>query len=74
MNWLVIGGLSIMVAPIVLFQIGKCHIKRELRKNILELQKIKENSNEEIAALIEIHFAELEKLDTSLFKMLKKEN
>lgn len=72
MNWFWIVGLSGFFTPIVLFQIGKCHTKRELRKNILELQKIKETSNEEIAALIEIHFAELEKLDTSLFKLNKK--
>jgi hypothetical protein len=45
---------------------GKSQIRRELRKNILELQKIKENSNEEISALIEIHFEELAKLDRSL--------
>jgi len=44
-------------------------MKRELRKNINELMKIKETSNEEISALIDIHFEELKKLD-----MFYKEN
>lgn len=59
-------GLSV-ISPIVLYQVGKCHMKRELRKNIDELMKIKENSNEEISALIELHFKELKKIDRGLF-------
>ena len=42
-------------------------MKRELRKNILELEKIKETSNEDLSALIEIHFEELKKIDEGLF-------
>jgi len=66
-----IGGLlGLSVAtPFILFQLGRCHMKRELRKNINELMKIKETSNEEISALIDIHFEELKKLD-----MFYKEN
>jgi broad-specificity NMP kinase len=67
MSWFWIGLSSFgLFAPMILFEIGKCHTRRELRKNILELQKIKENSNAEISALIEIHFEELSKLDRSL--------
>jgi hypothetical protein len=65
MNFWIIGAFTVL-SPMILFEIGKCHTRRELRKNILELQKIKENSNEEISALIEIHFEELAKLDKSL--------
>jgi hypothetical protein len=65
MSWFwIVGG--ILISPMILFEMGKCHTRRELRKNILELQKIKDNSNAEISALIEIHFEELSKLDRSL--------
>ena len=74
MNWFWIAGLGTLFTPIILFQIGKCHMRRELRKNILELSKIKENSNEEISALIDIHFEELKKLDKSLLETLKNKN
>jgi hypothetical protein len=72
MSWYWIAGLSGLFAPMILFEIGKCHIRRELRKNILELQKIKETSNEEMAHLIEIHFDELQKIDEGLFKTFYK--
>lgn len=76
MNWFWIAGAmaGTLFTPIILFQIGKCHMRRELRKNILELSKIKENSNEEISALIDIHFEELKKLDKSLLETLKNKN
>tara|TARA_R110002012_G_scaffold284754_1_gene475652 strand:+ start:275 stop:490 length:216 start_codon:yes stop_codon:yes gene_type:complete len=69
MNWLIIGGLSVLsfATPIILFEIGKCSVRRELRQNINELKLIKENSNEELSALIGLHFDELKKLDKSLF-------
>lgn len=72
MNWLWIAGLSVISMPMVLFEMGKCHTRRQLRKNILELQKVKENSNEEIAHLIELHFDELKKIDEGLFKTFYK--
>ena len=59
-------GLSV-ITPLILFQLGKCHMRRELIKNIYELEKMKDNSNEEISAMIDIHFEELMKLDESLF-------
>lgn len=74
MSWIWITLAGTLFTPIILFQIGKCHMKRELRKNILELSKMKENSNEEISALIDIHFEELEKLDKSLLETLKNKN
>ena len=33
--------------PFLLFQFGNCHMKRELRKNILKLEEINESSSEE---------------------------
>ena len=68
MNWLIITGLSVATIslPFILFEIGKCSVRRDLRKNIIELEKIKENSNQEITALIDIHFEELKKLDMFL--------
>jgi len=72
MSWYWIAGLSGLFVPMILFEIGKCQTRRELRKNNLELQKIKENSNEEISALIEIHFDELAKLDRRLKDFISK--
>ena len=66
-------GLSV-VAPILLFQLSKCYMRRELIKNIRELEKMKENSNEEISAMIDIHFEELRKLDKSLLEISKNKN
>ena len=72
-----VGGLLgfSVIAPLILFQLGKCHMRRELIKNIYELEKMKDNSNEEISTMIEIHFEELRKLDETLFvKSLKNKN
>lgn len=71
MNWLWIGAISVslMSAPLVLFEIGKCSVRYRLKKNIEELKEIRKNSNEEITELINIHFAELEKC--GIFKGLK---
>ena len=53
--YFICGLLGLSVAtPFLLF---------ELIKNIRELEKMKENSNEEISAIIDIHFEELKKLD-----------
>tara|TARA_R110002012_G_scaffold24851_1_gene82599 strand:+ start:9973 stop:10191 length:219 start_codon:yes stop_codon:yes gene_type:complete len=62
--YFICGLLGLSVAtPFLLFELGKCHMRRELIKNIRELEKMKENSNEEISAIIDIHFEELKKLD-----------
>ena len=72
--WYVAGflGLSVVV-PSSIFLLGKWSMKRELRSNILKLEEMKKESNEEISALIDIHFEELKKLDKSLFNKVDKE-
>tara|TARA_R110000824_G_scaffold159311_2_gene333632 strand:+ start:710 stop:943 length:234 start_codon:yes stop_codon:yes gene_type:complete len=68
MIYYILGGIGLsVIVPLTLFELGKCHMKRELRKNIVELEKIKADSNEDLSALIEIHFEELKKMDESLF-------
>tara|TARA_R110000787_G_scaffold9431_1_gene33008 strand:- start:680 stop:910 length:231 start_codon:yes stop_codon:yes gene_type:complete len=67
MLYYLIGITTLLALPFSLFELSKYHMKRELRKNILELEKIKETSNEDLSALIEIHFEELKKIDEGLF-------
>tara|TARA_R110000782_G_scaffold171590_1_gene263332 strand:+ start:320 stop:550 length:231 start_codon:yes stop_codon:yes gene_type:complete len=67
MIYYLIGITTLLALPFSLFELSKYHMKRELRKNILELEKIKETSNEDLSALIEIHFEELKKIDEGLF-------
>tara|TARA_R110000772_G_scaffold11488_2_gene35909 strand:- start:855 stop:1082 length:228 start_codon:yes stop_codon:yes gene_type:complete len=69
-----LGFTTILAIPIGLFELGKYHMRRELNKNILELQKIKESSNEDLSALIEIHFEELKKIDKGLLEFSKNKN
>ena len=67
MIYYLIAFTTLLALPFSLFELSKYHMKRELRKNILELEKIKETSNEDLSALIEIHFEELKKIDEGLF-------
>jgi len=71
MNLLWIAGISGLITPFILFELGKCHTRRALRKNVLELENMKETANEEISALIELHLEELRKIDMGLFKSFK---
>ncbi len=74
--WSVVSVICVssILFPITIYQMGKCSVKRELRKNIIELQKMKENSNDEISYLIDIHLNELKKIDEGLFKYLEKKS
>ena len=75
MFYYILGGIGLsVIVPLTLFELGKCHMKRELRKNIVELEKIKESSNEDLSALIEIHFEELKKIDKGLLEFSKNKN
>tara|TARA_R110000796_G_scaffold231526_1_gene349464 strand:+ start:119 stop:349 length:231 start_codon:yes stop_codon:yes gene_type:complete len=75
MLYYILGGIGLsVIVPLTLFELGKCHMKRELRKNIVELEKIKESSNEDLSALIEIHFEELKKIDKGLLEFSKNKN
>lgn len=71
MSWFWFGAISIslMSAPLVLFEVGKCSVRYRLKKNVEELKEIRKNSNEEITELINIHLEELEKC--GIFKGLK---
>ena len=74
MIYYLIGITTLLALPFSLFELSKYHMKRELRKNILELEKIKETSNEDLSALIEIHFEELKKIDKGLLEFSKNKN
>ena len=70
MIYYLIGFTALLAIPIGLFDLGKRHMRRELRKNIVELEKIKAfhtETNEDLSSLIEIHFEELKKIDEGLF-------
>ena len=70
MNGLVfVGGLlGVGIGfPFLIFQIGKCSARYNLKKNIERLEGLKNASSEEINALIEIHLQELRKIDSGLF-------
>ena len=68
-----LGITTIIFIPIGLFELGKWSVRRQLKENIIKLEEIKENSNDEMTSLIQIHLDELEKIDKGLF-VLNREN
>tara|TARA_R110000744_G_scaffold365229_1_gene474013 strand:+ start:330 stop:506 length:177 start_codon:yes stop_codon:yes gene_type:complete len=54
--------IALPLIPIGLFELGKYHLRREIRKNIIALENMKVESDDEITSLIELHFAELKKI------------
>ena len=66
-----VGGIMCLMSfPLVLFELGKWSIRKDLKKNIEALKEMKETSNKEISGMINIHLEELEKL--KVFNMFKK--
>lgn len=70
MIYYVSGIMCLMSFPLVLFELGKWSIRKDLKKNIEALKEMNETSNKEISGMINIHLEELEKL--KVFNMFKK--